>query len=189
MKEQFLNNIAEHVMTVEMDNGVHRCLKFGKPSSVHMYFRLTTWPGHLCISGDMGTYVFARLTDMFQFFRREDGELKINTDYWMEKLEAISCFGSSDGKVLEYDPEGTVESVKNWLNDEEQVQMYAEELEEIAETFNQQEALRIIDSINGLSDGWKCIRTRPTFYIQWCLYAIAWGIQKYDELNSKQEAA
>lgn len=50
---------------------------------------------YLCYTGDMGTYVFQRLTDMFEFFRtdreykkRNGGKLAVNLSYWGEKLQA-----------------------------------------------------------------------------------------------------
>jgi len=57
-----------------------------------MHFDLITWPGYLCYTGDMGTYVFRRLEDMFEFFRtdrRDDSSLNINRHYWSEKLQAV----------------------------------------------------------------------------------------------------
>ena len=43
--------------------------------------------GSLIASGDVGTYVFSRLADMFEFFRSpmtSDGRLYINDSYWAE---------------------------------------------------------------------------------------------------------
>lgn len=85
-----LQFFSDHKLTIERDDGVHRCLFFGKPNSGAYHFRLTTWPGHLCISGDIGTYVFSRTRDMFAFHASCDDwaamPLKINPDYWAEKL-------------------------------------------------------------------------------------------------------
>lgn len=118
--ERFLDDVAKHEMTVLADQGNVRHLSFRAPGTVIQHFNLTTWPNHLCVSGDMGTYVFSRLEDMFDFFR----ENKINPGYWHEKLKANCTFaGSRQGKNY-------------------------------------------------------------TFNFVWVLYAIVWGIRKYDEFKA-----
>ena len=96
-EDRFLKDAAQHTMTVIRDDGVHRHLRFRKapPAGIEYWFDLITWPGSLCIDGDMGTYVFRRLDDMFQFFRtdrdyleRRGCKLGINPQYWGEKLQA-----------------------------------------------------------------------------------------------------
>jgi hypothetical protein len=91
--ESFLDTVQKHKMQVLADFGNVRSLHFQKPENRNCYFQITTWPEHLCISGDMGTYVFSRLTDMFEFFRRD--ELSVNIGYWHEKLVADSKFESA----------------------------------------------------------------------------------------------
>jgi hypothetical protein len=180
VREQFLEHVKDHSMNIELDHGVHRCIKFSKDNSSVFYFRVTTWPGHLCISGDMGTYVFARLPDMFEFFRGD--ELKINPGYWTEKLQSISCFGSKEGAVKEFDAEGTLECVKNRLDDDEdQVEKYSEQLKDLSNATDVEEALQIMEDIDCLSDAWECLYNKLTFHIQWCLYAIRWAIMQYDK--------
>lgn len=96
-EDRFLKDAGSHVMTVIRDDGVHRHLRFRKapPAGSEYWFDLITWPGTLCIDGDMGTYVFRRLTDMFEFFRTDQKwadqrgcKLGINPGYWSEKLQA-----------------------------------------------------------------------------------------------------
>lgn len=105
---QFLKEIAKHEMIVIRDEGTNRHIRFKHPDTSHAYFDLITWPGHLCYTGDMGTYVFQRLTDMFAFFRtsREGGgdpdQLHINVGYWAEKLIAVDG-NRGGGKVLKFD--------------------------------------------------------------------------------------
>lgn len=107
-EQQFLKDVAEHQMVVMRDDGVNRHIRFKRPGTSCMYFDLITWPGCLCYTGDMGTYVFQRLEDMFEFFRtdrtyrNEPNKLCINLGYWTEKL--ISVDGNrSGGKVKEFD--------------------------------------------------------------------------------------
>src|SRR5690606_1795679 len=81
-----------HEMTVLLDDGLYRHLRFARPDSYCMSFSLVTWPGYLAYSGDMGNFVFTRLPDMFAFFR---GPLdSMSRDYWAEKCVAAD---TSDG--------------------------------------------------------------------------------------------
>lgn len=108
---RFLKDIAEHEMQVIMDNGVHRHIRFKKPGTMCMYFDLITYPGGLLYTGDMGTYVFVRLQDMFEFFRTSPQDswvkemgltLYTNHSYWSEKLVATDCSGRRGGKAEEF---------------------------------------------------------------------------------------
>lgn len=107
---QFLRDVAAHEMTVLRDDGVTRHIRFKEPGTINQYFDLITWPGHLCYTGDMGTYVFQRTTDMFEFFRTDrehqpdPSKLKINLSYWTEKLVAVDG-NRGGGKVKVFDEE------------------------------------------------------------------------------------
>lgn len=79
-----LLDTKDHVMRVLRDDGVYRHIRFGKPGTSMYQFDLVTWPGHLVIDGDIGGYHFARLHDMFEFFRNKVGY--INEGYWAQKL-------------------------------------------------------------------------------------------------------
>lgn len=85
---RFLRDVANHQMTVIRDDGVSRHVRFKAPDSSNMYFDLVTWPGFLCYSGDMGTYVFQRTNDMFSFFRNGGRLDRIDHHYWAEKIQA-----------------------------------------------------------------------------------------------------
>lgn len=83
-KESFEKDVAEHRISVLLDQGVYRHLRFGRPGSSTYRFHIVTYPGSLVISGDMGCFVFSRLHDMFDFFTEEEP----NLGYWAEKVEA-----------------------------------------------------------------------------------------------------
>lgn len=84
----FARDVAEHTMRVLKDDGLYRHLRFAKPGTGINHFDLITWPGHLSIGGDRDGYVFARIPDMFEFFRAKSGwnSSTINPQYWAEKL-------------------------------------------------------------------------------------------------------
>src|ERR1700735_3901864 len=96
-EESFLKDIATHRMHVVQDEGCARRIVFKQPNSNSMLFELVTFPGVLVYTGDMGTYVFNRLEDMFEFFRSgtrgDDPKLFINLPYWGERLIAIDRDG------------------------------------------------------------------------------------------------
>ena len=65
--EQFLDDVKNHELTIHQNNGVYRHLTFKNADDCHQSFNITTFPNHLVITGDMGTLVFSRLYDMFNF--------------------------------------------------------------------------------------------------------------------------
>ncbi len=58
--ERFLGDVKGHVFEIKNDDGLYRNITVKKPDSSIYGYKITTWPGYLCISGDMGTYVFSR---------------------------------------------------------------------------------------------------------------------------------
>ena len=197
-EERFLSDIKTHEMTVIRDEGLHRHLRFKRPESITMYFDLITWPGHLCLTGDMGTYVFSRIEDMFEFFRTDDTYAKshperklfINTGYWGEKLLSISRSGGyrefssdkfeaavkSDFEESKFESENQKESV--WNDIENSVLCYVHD----SEYASMQAAIDYkSDYGHSFYDFWEHSFKEYTFHYIWCLYAIVWGIGVYDE--------
>ncbi|MFM0163851.1 hypothetical protein PQR39_25990 [Paraburkholderia sediminicola] len=127
-KEQFLRDVSEHVLTVLRDDGADRHLRFRKPGTSCYGFDLITWPGHLLITGDCGSFLFQRLEDMFQFFRsgqaRDPDGLGINPQNWSEKLLATDCRGARGGAAKKFSEEKFKASIKRWFDEhfEEEIQ-------------------------------------------------------------------
>ena len=120
-EEMFLKDVGSHTMEVLLDNGVHRCLRFRDNGSSVNWFDVVTWPGFLAYTGDMGSFVFTRLEDMFEFFRGPDsGLLKINLSYWSEKLEAVDSHTYHPG-AKEYSEDRLRERIEEhiieWVDD------------------------------------------------------------------------
>lgn len=67
----FLRDVAQHEMTILHDAGEFRHIQFKKPGSSSFSFTITTFPGYLVMTGDIGSWVFTRLRDMFEFFRSD----------------------------------------------------------------------------------------------------------------------
>lgn len=72
-KEHFLKCVSEHNIEILRNNGVNRHIRFKKIGTTDAMFDIVTWPNHLCITGDYGSYLFSRIHDMFEFFRKNNG--------------------------------------------------------------------------------------------------------------------
>jgi hypothetical protein len=120
LKEQFLRDVGEHEMAVLRDAAVNRHLRFRKPGTICYGFDLITWPGHLLITGDCGSFLFRRLDDMFEFFRsdrKSKDDLHLNPQYWSEKLIATDCNGRRGGAATEFSKEKFEANIKRWFDD------------------------------------------------------------------------
>lgn len=196
-EERFLNDVKDHELEVIRDNGVHRHLRLKRPGTISYYFDIITWPGHLCITGDCGTYVFQRITDMFDFFfmsyhdfmLNKNEKLSINTGYWAEKVISVDKYGgiqqySSDlfkENVKEYFDnffEDSNESEKDkahvWQELQEDVLRHAEDSEHEA-----YETIRDFDCAGFEFVDFEYSCQEYTFRYIWNLYAIVYGILKY----------
>ncbi len=183
-------------MTVLRDDGLYRHLLFKQPNSSPYWFEIITWPGRLCISGDMGDHVFTRLNDMFEFFRTERTEkepLRINLGYWSEKLQATA----KDGGFRKFSKEKFEANVRlrvdEYFSDEESDEVKKAVIEEI-----EQDVLPEADNGSyaaytaaigyshegsrfSMQDFYEINCEEYTYHFVWCCYAIAWGIRQYDE--------
>lgn len=219
-EERFLHDVRDHQVTIIRDDGVHRHIRLKRPSTICYYFDLITWPGHLCITGDCGTYVFQRLEDMFEFFRMDrkprEGALAINPMYWGEKLQAIARNGgyeehseakfrsvikeyfdshfadeAADDKLTLEDPECDPDETKRaaerttkrtelWEEIENSVLCYADD-----QYRGPSAAYDFEHEGFSFQDFFEYRLTDYTFHFIWNLYAIVWGISKYDLVKAQ----
>lgn len=201
---KFLKDIETHQMTVLRDDGVNRHVRFKRPESGTYWFDLITWQGTLCIDGDMGTYVFKRIEDMFEFFRtdreyamRNGCQLAINPGYWGEKLQSISKFGEGFKEFSEQRFRDAVKQefdswVESELPSEETKAALWEELKDRVLSYAGDGHIRAVDAAIAfesdddevdfeMREFWEHRLEDYTFHFIWCCYAIAWGIKTYDE--------
>ena len=197
----FLNDVAEHVMEIELDQGLHRSIKFARPGSSNRYFRLVTWPGHLCISGDMGDYVFCRLSDMFEFFRPRPESLKrsplpINLGYWAEKLQAedSSAAGFRTRRGMSFSQVQFKANIRNYIDrfdfadPVDKAEVWSEVKDLIFDKLDdtgaaaKAEAYDYHHAASGFRfvDLWDSSDDDYSHHFTWCCRAISWGIQRYD---------
>ena len=198
-EQEFLNDVKDHKLGILCDQGVTRHLRFKKPGSIYYCFDLTTWLGHLCISGDMGTYVFQRTEDMFDFFRigDEHKKIRINPHYWHQKLKADGVYAGAKC----FSEESFIEEVKqqfdSYCKDNEETEEFkARSWKDIVDEFSSLDSLNQAHQL--ISDNlWATNELRGfadylaedyfeysgedyTYHFLWCLRAIVWGIKQYD---------
>lgn len=207
-QERFLEDVKDHQISIEKDDEVHRFVRFKRAEGSSYWFDLITWPGHLCISGDCGTYVFSRTHDMFEFFKMDDNDfnkrkgvlLNINPHYWGEKLKSI---GTNAG-YMKFDSSDFEERVKAHFDNFFEGSDYSDEVKEEVwceidsdVIFYSDEERRAYDAVHNFKydlpddkyfefvdffDGGGT--EKYTFHYIWNLYAIVWGIMKYDEVKN-----
>jgi hypothetical protein len=190
---QFLRDVTKHVMTVKRDDGMYRHIRYAQPENSNMWFDLVTWPGVLTIHGDMGTWTFSRVPDMFTFFR--DHKLRVNHSYWAEKLQHGTHGGRDGARVWSDDlfRDQLRDSVKDSGLEGDDLTAVMDALEEdVLRQDNKYELLIAARDFSckipsreserygkfqfdELPDG-----KEYAYHFSWCLYAIVWGIQQYD---------
>lgn len=199
LPEEFVKQIADHRMTVLRDDGLYRHLKFARPGTSNMHFYLTTWPGTLAFTGDMGTFVFKRLEDMFTFFRCPDDWplYSISCGYWAEKCVAAD----RDGGYKEYSEDACRDSLAELIGEYVE-DMEPDEAEALRDRFDREVLSCLCDGgiehayglalefehrgrpVFELSDGLSC--HTYTHHFVWCCLALRWAIAQYDAHPRKE---
>ena len=193
-QERFLRDVRDHKLTITMDQGLNRHITLGRPGSSTYRYHITTWPGYLAISGDCGSYTFARLPDMFAFFRDESGQNQINESYWSEKLIAIDrCCDKT-----EVDEKAYIEAIRRdaitFMKDQNLSLSQAKNLvremrwsDLFSPPSDESEAVRLACTFQcpethfyPFCEFWDHRVTRASFRLVWCMRAIVWGIKQYD---------
>lgn len=180
--ERFLKDVAEHEMTIHLDQGLYRHVRFNKPDrGWHLWFELVTWPGFLSITGDVGAYTFSRTADMFEFFRDDRSDLGVNLGYWGEKVRAVD----RNGKLDEFSPERFRKAVKReaWKAPKAERGAMLAKLLPMADE-GQHEAVRAVMN-HGVDDFWDYTLTEPSIQFEWSCWAVAWGVRQYDAAKAK----
>ena len=210
---EFLKDVEKHALEIIRDDGVNRHIRLKQPGTSCMHFDLITWPGYLCYTGDMGTFVFRRLTDMFEFFRTDRNSpymkskgltLGINLSYWAEKIEASNKSGRGNG-IKEFDIDKAHDAVRDYFkttieelqpDEEDDAAEAANKAEKLAsltealddEIFRTSDEYEFVEAVRNFDSGdfeivdfWEYTTDEYTHSFVWCCYALAWGIQKYDD--------
>ncbi len=189
-KEIFLRDVKDHRFKIIKEDSLYRHIRCSKENSSNYYFDIITWPGNLAYTGDMGSFMFSRVTDMFTFFRRNK-ELDINPTYWSKKVLAESRFGNgiTEFSVDEFE-KSVLQSVRSHLDLDEDEKIPAEILKELDYLLNSENEYECVENMRhfrsdkiNFDDFWEYDCQVFTYHFLWCCYAIVWAIGKYDELK------
>lgn len=96
---RFRRDTRDHRMIViHDDGGAIRHIKVAKPGTSNMHFNITTVPGYLMFTGDMGAFTFSRVRDMLAWHQIDwTGDTPtIDYSYWAEKCEAVYKHGGTE---------------------------------------------------------------------------------------------
>lgn len=185
---RFKNETAEHEMTIAHDDGLYRHLKFrhtGKNYSGYYWFDLITVPGSLIFRGDGESFVFARLPDMFEFFRDSAYKGEPNVTYWDEKVT------SDQDSLKKFSYDKFVARVKEEFIEHARgggvPPGTGKALLELAEEYDlhyEVNARQFLDDFehDGFRfDTWEWDFRDYDWWFLWACQAIVWGIAYYDE--------
>jgi hypothetical protein len=201
--ERFQVETARHHMYVARDDGLYRHLQFRdsrlcndaewRVNTGFYWFDLITWPGVLTITGDMDTFVFSRVTDMFEFFRACGHRGGINPGYWSEKLRAPdprAAKAYDQDRVREYViadlaaavqfggvPRGTGRAIREQIFDHEDI-TWEEGAHMLLRDFKH-EGFQFHDT-------WEWDLRGYSQQFLWCCHAIQWGIRQYDTAHAEE---
>lgn len=185
VKAWFLKDVAWHEMTILRDEGLYRHVRFSRPKSNVLQFDLITWPGHLAYCGDMGSFIFSRVEDMFRWFGRD--WTKANFGYWGEKCLAVD---KADG-IRQWSKKIFNDSVRQQIEgyfseNSEKIRLCLKKAREdrIFSCENECEAHEAysefrFDGGNPLECMWESPCTESTYRFAWCCVAIPWGLNLY----------
>jgi hypothetical protein len=182
--EQFVSDVADHKLSVKLRDGLYRHLVLREPGTSNLWFEVVTWPGSLAIHGDMGTWTFSRVEDMFTFFRSK--ELKINAQYWCEKVGAESRFGGPSEKFnAEVFKQNVIDSLNGYdLEDFQKAEIVGDLDQDVFCEEDEVSVRRALADFSHdgftFSDSWEISGNAYTYHFLWCLHAIVWAIQQYD---------
>lgn len=160
---------AEHVIHSELNQGVYRHFRCAKPGTGIYAFNITTFPGRLVVTGDVGTLVVERLDDMFEWAPSAVESI----DYFAEKV-------SREIETKRYDPDLAFE----FLAEQQVAEGTESELARIAselEDYTHDQSLFLsklheTEILYGCDtpelDNWT-----PSFL--WCREAVRWFFRNY----------
>lgn len=197
---QFCKDVSDHKVAVLRDDGLYRHLRCSRGSYAYS-FDVVTWPGYLCYAGDMGSFVFSRLPDMFEFFRGRRSAL-IDRGYLAEKAVASDKHDGireySEGlfrAAIRADFDAFVENHELSSDKSSELWQLIED-DVLSNSDNQHDAMGAAMNFRWGPDHVSEPRGRqvfPDFWehrledytprFSWCCYAIPWAIEGYDVMK------
>ena len=201
--ERFARETAEHEMTILHDDGLYRHVRFMGSNDSAYWFDLITVPGSLVFRGDGESFVFARIKDMFEFFRSNPDRTthRISPDYWAEKLTSDrdsvktyprAKFDQHVAKALEHAELYWPGVTKAWAAETGDGMYYDLDYEECArkalcDFVFQPKGRR--GELFMFRDTWEWDLKDFDWWYLWACHAIVTGIARYDQAKTTAPAA
>jgi hypothetical protein len=195
--DRFQREASEHQMTVLLDQGLYRHLRFKRADTGFYWFELVTIPNALIFRGDGESFMFSRTEDMFTFFRGRPGW--INPTYWAEKVtsnrDCLMRYSEDEAKrmIREYYRDLVADGAPQPLARERFAELLnAEELGwgehdaryriarfkfDWTEPAEHGEPKRVAYR---LDSAWEWNLREYDWWFLWACHAIVWGIARYD---------
>lgn len=197
-QEQFHSDVANGKMEVLMDNGLYRHLRFRMANGSFGWFDIVTWPGNLVITGDTETYTFNRIDDMFEFFSKDNKNIK--PKYWQEKI----VDGNSRARSFCWEKfrEQALSNFDTQTSDETDKTLLLEARNDLEESLDNTEpdesgAIQFLRDYEFIHDGETYFSFNLTedapdgmewnFHYIWCCRAILWAVEQYKKQCKKNE--
>lgn len=189
--ERFARDIKNHRMTVLHFEPPYVHLMFSRPDSGCYRFDLISAPWQMIMTGDMGTWVFSRERDMWDFFKtnaKMDEKYLFDAHYWLQKCDAIDRNGAEH-----FSFEKLIANVVEQIGEDDRLSEDAkDELISSLEAYEGDSRQSVLEFLDGyeIADSKGCGHFRPfaqpdipatvyTFGFLWACYAIAWGVKQY----------
>jgi hypothetical protein len=195
IRDQFVKDIAQHQIDIQLDQGVFRHVVFKRPNTIHQMFSLTTTPGRLVYGGDMGCFVFERTADMFAFFRRDMERFAPNFGYWHEKLIAVDRHGGATQPSVDKFRENLERYIEDYDLTGEEIGQVREFIDEAVTLFEDECPHDAYVEVGNFelrdylffTDFFETSNDDYTISYLWACHAIQWGIAKYDKAKQVAE--
>lgn len=159
---------AEHEIECTLDRGLHRSWKCCAKLRSMYWFVVTTIPGSLIVTGDVGELIVQRVPDMLPWCKNARNDI----DYFAQKVP--HCI-----KTREYDPD----VAKRWLDDcfsDETIEIdYEDRLELYEQADYGADCFYRAIAESGINDG--CDPPDATNWngnFLWCREAVNWLVER-----------
>jgi len=177
VKRDSVERFKDHTVTVQHNEGMYRQWRCQKPGTRNCYFDVTTWPGYLAITGDIGDFVFARCDDMIPWV----GGAVRDPGYAAEKCVAGAIYDDRMELVDEWLSEDVGygnDGIENMPSEKQIALAYLREARTYMESV-QQFQCELYNSC--LNDGEMPAFQAFRYHFLWCLEALAWWLGKLEE--------
>lgn len=166
----------DHVITELSRNGVYRSWRCGRPDRSDCAFVITTIPGSIIVTGDIGDLIVSRCYDMLPWCRGSCD----STGYFIEKVPH-GCF-----EVEEFDPERLRAWVEDQIANASDYGIKDDEIETLKESlefddYSDNDATHWYRKFRSIWDGDPPDWSSPKHRLLWCRDAIRWFVNHHDE--------